>query len=308
MHPNTSDSSVNSVSSVVNSSEAPIRNGIGRSVWRIVRIGLVFYLLVVLALMFMERWMVYPAPPVSRGDWHPVGLNHEDVRFQSADSTRLHGWFVPHPNAKRAILYCHGNAEQIGDLVDLVAHLRDTLQASVFVFDYRGYGFSEGRPDEAGCIADGRTAQQWLANKVGVQPNQIVLMGRSLGGGVAVAVAAEAGAQALILENTFPSIVDVAARHFPWLPVRWLMHNRYDSIGRIARFNGPLFQIHGDSDDLVPKQLGQQLFDASPSRNKRFTAILGRGHNDPWPVSYYKELAAFLDQHEVVPGGTATNK
>ncbi len=264
--------------------------------WRVARPALVLYLVVVLALMIFERWLVYPAPPVERGEWHPAGLAHEDVQFQSADGTKLHGWFVPHPNAKRAILYCHGNAEHVGDLVDLVAHLRDTLQATVFVFDYRGYGHSEGRPDEAGCIADGRAAQDWLANKLGVRPDQIVLMGRSLGGGVAVAVAAEAGAQALVLENTFPIMPDVAALHFPWLPVRWLMDNRYDSMARIQHFHGPHFQIHAVNDDLVPVALGRRLFDSAPSRDKRFMEIRGRSHNDPWPASYYTELVRFLDR------------
>jgi fermentation-respiration switch protein FrsA (DUF1100 family) len=265
---------------------------------------LVFYLLVVLVLMILERWLVYPAPPVERGDWHPAGLVHEDVQFQSADGTKLHGWFVPRPNAKRAILYCHGNAEQVGDLADLVAHLRDTLQASVFVFDYRGYGHSEGRPDEAGCIADGRAAQNWLANKLGVRPNQIVLMGRSLGGGVAVALAAEEGAQAVVLENAFPTVLDVAASHFPWLPVRWLMDNRYDSVARIQHYHGPHFQIHGGNDDLVPVALGRRLFDSAPSHDKRFMEIPGRGHNDPWPASYYAELATFLDRASGETGTT----
>jgi fermentation-respiration switch protein FrsA (DUF1100 family) len=266
------------------------------SVWRVARTALVVYLLVVLVLMILERWLVYPAPPIERGDWHPAGLVHEDVHFQSADGTKLHGWFVPHSNARRAILYCHGNAEQVGDLADLLAHLRDTLQASIFVFDYRGYGHSEGRPDEAGCIADGRAAQHWLAKRVGVKPSQIVLLGRSLGGGVAVALAADDGAQALVLENTFPALVDVAARHFPWLPVRWLMDNRYDSLSRIQRYSGPLFQIHGTLDDLIPPSFGRQLFDASPSRDKQFREIPDRGHNDSWPSSYYVELARFLDQ------------
>jgi uncharacterized protein len=264
--------------------------------WRVARAGLVFYLLLVLVLMILERWLVYPAPPIERGDWNPAALVHEDVHFVSADGTRLHGWFVPHPSAKRAILYCHGNAEQVGDLADLLAHFRDSLEASIFVFDYRGYGHSGGRPDEPGCIADGRAALHWLAGKVGVKPNQIVVMGRSIGGGVAVALAADEGAQALVIENAFPTIVDVAARHFPWLPVRWLMDNRYDSMSRIQRYNGPLFQVHGSLDDLVPIALGRQLFEASPSRDKHFTEIPGRGHNDAWPVSYYMELAKFLDQ------------
>jgi uncharacterized protein len=293
---NSPSSSVPSVSSAVNQPNQSDRKGVGSRVWRVARAFLVLYLILVLVLMIFERWLVYPIPPLERGDWQPAGLAYEDVRFQSADGTKLHGWFVPHPSAKRAILYCHGNAEQVGDLPDLLAYLRDTLRASVFVFDYRGYGHSEGRPDEAGCIADGLAAQEWLAQKTGLRPDQIVLMGRSLGGGVAVAVAAEKGAQALVLENTFPSVVDVAALHYPWVPVRWLMDNRYDSLSRIQRYDGPVFQIHGSVDGLVPIAFARQLFEASPSREKRFLEMTDRGHNDSWPTSYYRELATFLDQ------------
>ena len=101
------------------------------------------------------------------------------------------------PNPKRAILYCHGNGEHVAFNAELAAHLRDALQASVFLFDYRGYGHSEGRPSEAGCIADGRAAQHWLANRMGIKPSDVVLMGRSLGGAVAVALAGEEGAAGL---------------------------------------------------------------------------------------------------------------
>jgi len=276
-----------------------------RSSWRVAQTLLVFYLCVVLGAMFLETWLVYPIPPVGRGDWNPAGLGHEDVWFQSADGTKLNGWFVPYPNAKRAILYCHGNAEQVGDRADLVARLRDALEASVFIFDYRGYGRSAGRPDEAGCIADGRAAQKWLADKMGIRPDQVVLMGRSLGGGVAVALAAENGAQALILENTFPSAVAVAGRHFAWLPVRWLMKNRYDSLNRIQHYTGPLFQSHGNIDTLIPFAMGRRLFDTSPSTNKQFLEIAGRGHNDPWPDSYYVQLRKFLDRVATESRGTA---
>lgn len=281
---------------MVNPTAANVWKRLTGSGWRIARPVAVCYLSVVLIVMIFETWLVYPVPPLERGDWQPAELEHEDVWFSSVDGTKLHGWFVPHPNSKRAIVYCHGNAEQVGDNVDLVAHLRDTLAASVFIFDYRGYGHSQGRPHEAGCIADGMAAQSWLAKRLAVQPNEIVLMGRSLGGGVAVAVAAEQGAQALVLENTFPCAADVAAHHFRWLPVRWLMDNCYNSIARIRRYQGPLFQIHGGADTLIPPEFGRRLFDASPGARKEFIVFPGRAHNDPWPASYYARLREFLDR------------
>jgi fermentation-respiration switch protein FrsA (DUF1100 family) len=246
-------------------------------------------------MMFLERWLVYPAPPRSAGDWKATWLPHEDVWFQSVDGTKLHGWFVPHANPKRAILYCHGNGEHVAFNAELAAQLRDALQASVFLFDYRGYGHSEGRPSEAGCIADGRAAQHWLAERMGIQPSDIVLMGRSLGGAVAVALASEEGAQALVIENGFSSMPDVAALHYPWLPVRWFMDNRYDSLTRIKQYRGPLIQCHGANDSIVPIHMARRLFDGVPTETKKWIEFPGLDHNSQWPASYYDDLAEFLD-------------
>jgi fermentation-respiration switch protein FrsA (DUF1100 family) len=189
--------------------------------WQVLRAVLATYLLVVLAMTFLETWLVYPVPPREDGDWQAAGLDHEDVWFESADGVRLHGWFVPNAGAKRAVLYCHGNGEHVAYNADLVAELRDALSASAFIFDYRGYGKSEGRPDEPGCIADGLAAQRWLANRVGIPTGDVVLMGRSLGGAVAVAAAARQGAHALVLESTFSRMTDVAAYHFPGCRSGW---------------------------------------------------------------------------------------
>jgi fermentation-respiration switch protein FrsA (DUF1100 family) len=254
------------------------------------------YLLILLAMMLLENWLVYPVPPVGWGNWNPKGLDPEDVWFESADGTRLHGWFVEHSNPARAILYCHGNGEHVAMNAELAAHLRDKLQASVFLFDYRGYGRSEGRPHEAGCIADGSAAQRWLAERMRLRPDDVVLMGRSMGGGVAVALAAQNGAKALILENTFPCMVDVATTHYPWLPVRWLMDNRYDSVSQIRRYSGPVLQSHGSADEVVPINLGRKLFDAVPCEKKQWVEFPGLAHNDACPASYYDELSAFLSR------------
>jgi fermentation-respiration switch protein FrsA (DUF1100 family) len=288
--------------SVVNSSANPRYKQVARGAWRVLRAVLVTYLLVVLAMTFLETWLVYPVPPRDDGDWQAAGLAHEDVWFESGDGTRLYGWFVPNVGSKRALLYCHGNGEHVAYNADLVAHLRDALDASVFIFDYRGYGKSEGRPDESGCIADGLAAQRWLAERVETKPSDIVLMGRSLGGAVAVAAAADQGARALVLESTFSRMTDVAAYHYPLIPVRLVMRNRYESISRIGRYTGPLVQSHGLADQIIPIQFGRRLFDAAPSRQKRFIELPGRGHNDPPPASYYRQLAAFLDGVSSQPG------
>jgi hypothetical protein len=262
----------------------------------VLRDVLILYLLVLLLMTFLETWLIYPIPPLERADWIAAELEHEEIWFHAADGTRLHGWLVPHPEAGRAIVYCHGNGEQVADNAELAAQLRDRLQASVLLFDYRGYGHSEGKPNEAGLIADGMAAQQWLAGRLKQSPEDLIVMGRSIGGGVAVAMAATQGARALVLENTFSRLVDVAAYHYRWLPVQWLMRNRFDSIKRIETYQGPLFQSHGTADRIVPLELGRALYEAAPSKKKRLLEIPAGDHNDETPDAYYDILAQFLDE------------
>lgn len=263
--------------------------------WRIARIPIVAYLVVLLVLLFLENSLIYPAPRYPAGDWVATHLPHEDVHFSSGDGTKLHGWFVEHPQPRAVLLYCHGNGEHVAYNDDLLAMLRDEFRVSVFAFDYRGYGRSEGRPFETGILEDGEAAQAWLAKRTGLPQSQIVLMGRSIGGGVAVHLAAKNGARGLILESTFSSIPDAAAEQFPWLPVRWLMRNQYDSVTKIRGYHGPLLQSHGDCDSLVSMSLGRKLFDAA-SEPKEWYCVDGGDHNCLQPREYYERLDAFLER------------
>ena len=213
---------------------------------------------------FIERPLVYPRPSRERGDWRPRWLRPQNVWFRSADNTKLHGWYVPNPDARRLVVYCHGNGEHVADQANLVFRLQSHLAATVFVFDYRGYGRSRGKPDERGCVSDGLAAQRWLAEREGVDTDDIVVMGRSIGGGVAVANGGRQGARALVLENTFSRMTDAAAVLYPWLPVRLVMTNRYNSIRRIKGYQGPVFQCHGTADDMVPIELGPQTVRSGP--------------------------------------------
>lgn len=250
----------------------------------------------------IERSLVYPIPSRERGEWRPRWLRAQNVWFRSSDNTKLHGWYVPNRDARRLVVYCHGNGEHVADQANLVFRLRSHLDATVFVFDYRGYGRSRGKPAERGCIADGLAAQRWLAEKEGVSTEDIVVIGRSIGGGVAVAVAAEQGARALVLENTFSKMTDAAAAIYPWLPVRLFMSNRYNSLRRIKQYHGPLFQCHGTGDEIVPMALGRKLFAAAPTRMKQFFEIPFARHNDSPPPAYYEALGQFLDDVDELAG------
>ena len=245
-------------------------------------------------LAFFERSMIYPAPQADKNPQLARSPHFEEVTFTSADGTRLHGLFAEHPNAKGAILVCHGNGEDVSYMSEELHDLRARFQRNVLAFDYRGYGKSDGKPFEAGVLEDGEAALRWLVERTGVQPDKIILWGRSLGGAVAVHLAAQNGAHCLVLDRTFKSMVDVAQWHLPWLPVSLLLRNRYPSYQRIESYSGPLFQVHGHADQVVPFRSAADLHAASPSQRKQFIALDSLGHNTPWPDEVFQSLDEFL--------------
>ena len=254
---------------------------------------LVCYLLVMVLMMIFEESLIFFPTRYPRGEWSPPGPAPEDARFQAADGTRLHGWYAAHERPRAVVLFCHGNAGNVTNRADTLRVLNEFVGVSVLIFDYRGYGRSEGKPDEPGVLADARAARAWLAEREGVPEEEIVLMGRSLGGAVAAILAAEDGARALVLESAFSSVPDVAAHHYPWLPVRLVMRTRLDAAGKIAAYHGPLLQSHGEADSIVPYRFGRRFFDAA-NEPKQFVTIPNRDHNDPQPREYYETLVEFL--------------
>ena len=190
------------------------------------------------------------------------------------------------------MLFCHGNGGNVALWADVLRILHDRMGATAMGFDYRGYGRSEGTPSEVGVLADARAARTWLAQRAGIAENQIVLMGRSLGGAVAVDLAAD-GARGLVLESTFTSMPEVGHAKMPWLPVRTLMQTQFNSLAKISTYHGPLLQSHGTADRLIPYAMGQQLF-AAANEPKQFIAIPGGDHNDPQTDAYYAALFEFL--------------
>ena len=264
----------------------------GRAVlWRLARILFLSYVMVLLMMMFLENALIFPAPRYPTGNWQH---GFEDVHFQSADGTKLHGLFLEHENPHVHILFCHGNGEHVAYTSDLLDSYRHHMNATVFAFDYRGYGRSEGKPHEQGVLDDGQAAHQWLAKRVGIRQDEIVLIGRSLGGAVAVDLAATNGARALVIERSFSSMPDVAAKMYPFLPVRFLMRTKFDSVAKIGSFPGPILQSHGTADTIIPYEFGRKLFDAAPSDNKQFYDEEEMGHNDPYTEGYWRTLQKFL--------------
>jgi len=253
------------------------------------------YLGVLVVAMFLENSLIFFPSVYPDGDWQPTNLPIEDVWFQAKDGTKLHGWYVPCKDAKAAVLFCHGNGGNITHRVEVMHALHQQVGVSAFFFDYRGYGRSEGSPSEVGVLDDARAARAWLAKRENITEHDVVMMGESLGGAVAVDLAARDGARALVLQSTFSSLPDVAAYHYPWLPVRWLMQARFDSLSKIGNYHGPLLQNHGDADTIVPIQYARRLFEAA-NEPKQFIVMHGHDHNDSLPMEYFVALKAFLAQ------------
>ena len=255
-------------------------------------------------LLALENSLLYH-PVRATEEWYlpPTNSQVEDVEVRTADGTRIHAWWCPRPGSASALLYCHGNAGNLSHRNGVVASLLDMVGESVLIFDYPGYGRSKGTPSEAGCYAAADAAYDWLTGTKAIAPDNIILYGKSLGGGVAVELATRRPHRALILVRTFTSIPDVAQKHFPFLPARWLVRNRFDSLEKIGRCHRPVFVANGDRDSLIPFALGERLF-AAANEPKEFYCLEGCDHNDPFPADYFAAIRRFLDKHAPRPGPT----
>jgi uncharacterized protein len=239
-----------------------------------------------------RRLIYFPSPgPVPSATSVLPGAR--DVVLATEGGIRLGAWYLP--GGRSAVLVCNGNAGDRTMRAALAAAL-NRLGHSVLLFDYRGYGGNPGRPSEKGLAADARAALAWLAAQPGVDPERIVYFGESLGAAVAVGLAVKRPPAALVLRSPFTSLPDVGAVHYPWLPVRRLLLDRYPSIERIASVRAPMLVIAGDRDDIVPASLSRRLYDAG-NEPKRYVLVPGAGHNDPDLLDgpqMLAEMAGFL--------------
>ena len=250
-------------------------------------------------LFFMQPRLIY-YPDMPGRDIGPapdaIGLEYEDVRLTTTDGERLHGWFVPHPSARATLLFAHGNAGNISHRLDSIRLFHD-LGLAVLIFDYRGYGLSSGTTTEQGTYRDADAAWHYLVDERGISPAAIVLFGRSLGAAVIADLAVRTRPGAVILESAFTSVPDMAARLYPWLPVRWLASYRYDNAEKVRKFTAPVMVIHSRDDEIIPFGQGEQLF-AAANEPKQFLELDG-GHNDGFHVSrkvYGPAVEAFIGE------------
>ena len=204
-------------------------------------------------LRWFEHNQVYHPDRILSATGQELGRPFEDVRFQAGDGLQLHGWFFPcNEGAARrdlAVLVCHGNAGNISHRLFLTRALLET-GVNVFLFDYRGFGESQGRPGEEGTYLDAQAAHRWLQKK-GFAPANIIAFGESLGGGIASELAGRETLGGMVLQSTFSCIPDVGAELFPWLPVRWMSTIKYDTCAKLPKLRIPVLIMHSRSDALI---------------------------------------------------------
>jgi len=255
----------------------------------------VVYAVLVLVLMFFERSLIFH-PTTERQRWTaPADVGSvEDVWLTLPDGIRVHAWHCSRTDASWHVLYCHGNAGNLSDRQPLIRALQQFCNASVFIFDYPGYGKSNGRPTEASCYAAGRTAYRWLREEKRIPPTRLILYGESLGAAVATELAANSPHAALVLVSPFTSIPDMAQAVFPFLPARWLVRTRFDNQARIKGYYGPMLIVHGTADEVVPFEQGRILFNSCPSSAKQFLPIAGGDHNSLPLAAVFQGVHQFL--------------
>ncbi len=257
-----------------------------------------YSVLLVCLYLFQSRLIYIPniAGTNSKADPSLLGLRYEDVNFQTADGVELNGWFIPAPEARAVLLFMHGNAGNITHRLDSIA-LFNRLGLSVFIFDYRGYGKSAGRPTEQGTYDDATAAWQYLTQDRRLAPENIVIFGRSLGAAIAAELASRTEPAALIIESPFTSVADVAADLYWFFPVRALVRIHYDTRSSLEKISCPLLVIHSMNDEIIPVAHGRRLF-AEAREPKDYLELAG-GHNDGFMVSetiYLKGWNEFLDR------------
>jgi len=205
-----------------------------------------------------------------------AGLSYEDIYFATRDNKKINGWFIPAKDAKYTILFFHGNAGNISHRLDKIKIFHD-LGLNIFIIDYRGYGKSEGSPSEAGLYLDAKAAYSYLVDNCKMKSSSIILYGESLGGAIALELATKVNASAVITEETFTSMRDIAKDIYPFLP-SFFVSDRFNSLSRIEKVSIPKLIIHSKDDKMIPFSNAQKLYDKA--KEPKALAAINGSHND----------------------------
>ena len=233
-------------------------------------------------LYFMQHGFLYR--PIREINYTPneLGLAFEQVTFKTTDGLNLVGWYVPADTAELTVLFCHGNGGNITHRLDSI-NLFHEMGLNCLIFDYRGYGSSEGVPSEQGTYLDAHAAYEYLTMTRKLSPENIIIFGRSLGGSIAAHLATQVQPRALVIESAFTSYVDIGKKFYPYMPVCWFARFSYRTIDYIKNVRCPAMIIHSRNDETIPFEFGMELYQAA-NEPRHFVEIHGT-HNDAFLVS-----------------------
>ncbi len=242
----------------------------------------------VLMFIFQSKLLYFPERDISAAP-SDVGLSYEDIYFTTDDGISINGWYIPGDAGESTILFCHGNAGNISHRLESIGFFHK-LNFNVLIFDYRGYGRSEGAPSEKGTYKDASAAWDYLTKQKNIAPGEIIMFGRSLGGAIAVHLASEKPVGGLIVESSFTSVGDLGSEIYPFLPVRLLSRFKYEVLKKIDKIDCPLLVIHSRDDEMIPFHHGKRLFEAA-AEPKEFLEIAGDHNQGFWTTSENYEMA-----------------
>ena len=245
-------------------------------------------------LYFMQSKFLYK--PVKGVVYTPeeLGIEFENVNLTADDGIEIRGWYIPPQSNGYTILFCHGNGGNIMHRLDTI-NLLSEMGLGVFIFDYRGYGDSEGKTTEAGTYLDACAAYKWLNKERQIPEHRIIVFGRSLGASIAAYLAGKVNCSGVVLENAFTSYIAMGQRIYPYMPVKWFAKFKYDTKEYLESVSCPILFFHSKDDEIVPYEFGTELFE-SVECDKRFVDLFGK-HNNGFLMSldiYKKGWVDFL--------------
>jgi uncharacterized protein len=260
----------------------------------VVILTLGLYLALAISLFVFQRRLIYPADS-ARHSPAEAGLDTvQEVSLKTADGETLVAWHAPARPGQPTHLYFHGNGGTLQVRADRIRRfVADGL--GVFMPAYRGYSGSTGSPSEAALIADAKLAHDHLLG-MGLRPEDIVIYGESLGTGVAVQLAADRQSAGVVLDAPYASLLDIAQRHYRFIPVKLFLMDTFASIDHITRIDVPLLVMHGTEDRVIPLESGKALYDAA-DQPKQMAVLEGAGHSDLYAFGAMQILRRFIDEH-----------
>jgi len=264
----------------------------------IITIPIALYLLFIVHLYLVQARHIYCPTAEIATTPDKYGLTFESIDFETSDGLTLHGWFVPRPTVdvekERVVLFFHGNTGNISDCITSLEMFHH-LGLATFIFDYRGYGQSQGSPSEQGTYDDAEAAWTYLLRDRGIKSEDVIILGRSLGAAIASAQAARHPPGALVIESTFTSAPELAAEIFRIFPARLMSRFKYRVRDHVARTHCPILIVHSNDDEVIPFHHGKRLYEAA-NEPKAFMAISGE-HAEGFHTSgqqYIDGLKQFL--------------